>query len=58
VIRVFVAFFVFTLVFWFGIAAFRKITKRQRWRLTKIIGYSILCSMLSLLLLTTIVILF
>lgn len=57
-IRVFLAFLVLTAIFWFGISAFRKITKRQRWRLTKIVGYSILCSLLALSFMIAIVILF
>jgi hypothetical protein len=57
-IRVFLAFFVLVAVFWFGLAAFRKTTGREKWRLTKIAAYSILCSALALTILTSIVILF
>lgn len=57
-IRVFVAFVVLAGLFWFGIAAFRKATGRQRWRLTKIAAYSILCSVLAIAVMTSIVILF
>jgi hypothetical protein len=57
-IRVFLAFFVLTAVFWFGIAAFRKTTGKEKWRLTKIAAYSILCSVLALAVLISIVILF
>ena len=57
-IKVFVAFIVLVGLFWFGIAAFRKTTGRQRWRLTKIAAYSILCSVLAIAVMTSIVILF
>jgi hypothetical protein len=57
-IRVFLAFFVLVAVFWFGIAAFRQTTGREKWQLTKIAAYSILCSVLALTVLISIVILF
>jgi hypothetical protein len=57
-IRVFLAFFLLIAVFWFGIAAFRKTTGKEKWRLTKIAAYSILCSVLALAVLISIVILF
>lgn len=57
-IKVFLAFIVLVVLFWFGIAAFRKTTGRQRWRLTKIMVYSILCSVLALTVMTSIVIIF
>ena len=57
-IRVFLAFFVLVAVFWFGLAAFRKTTGREKWQLTKIAAYSILCSVLALAILISIVILF
>jgi hypothetical protein len=57
-IRVFLAFFVLVAVFWFGIAAFRKTTGKEKWQLTKIAAYSILCSVLALAILISTVILF
>jgi hypothetical protein len=57
-IRVFLAFLILIALFWFGIAAFRKTTGREKWRLTKIAAYSILCSVLALSVLISIVILF
>jgi hypothetical protein len=57
-IRVFLAFLILTALFWFGIAAFRKTTGKEKWQLTKIAAYSILCSVLALAVLITIVILF
>lgn len=57
-IRVLVAFLALAVVFGFGIQLFRNLTKRQKWRLTKIAAYSILCSVLALAVLISIVILF
>lgn len=57
-IRVFLAFFVLTALFWLGISAFRKTTGKEKWQLTKIAAYSILCSVLALVVLISIVILF
>jgi hypothetical protein len=57
-IRVFLAFLILTALFWVGIAAFRKTTGKEKWRLTKIAAYSILCSVLALAVLISIVILF
>jgi hypothetical protein len=57
-IRVFLAFLILTALFWFGIAAFRKTTGREKWRLTKIAAYSILCSVLASTVLISTVILF
>jgi hypothetical protein len=57
-IRVFLSFLILTALFWFGIAAFRKTTGKEKWQLTKIAAYSILCSVLALAVLITIVILF
>jgi hypothetical protein len=57
-IRVFLAFFVLSAIFWFGMSAFRKTTGREKWRLTKIAAYSILCAMLALTVLISVVILF
>jgi hypothetical protein len=57
-IRVFLAFLILTALFWFGIAAFRKTTGREKWQLTKIAAYSILCSVLASTVLISTVILF
>jgi hypothetical protein len=47
-----------TLAFWFGISKFRQLSGLDKWRLTKSIGYSILCSTLAIFILSLIVILF
>ena len=57
-IRMYLVFLILTALIWFGIAAFRKTTGREKWRLTKIAAYSILCSVLAVTFLTSIVILF
>lgn len=57
-IRVYLAFFVLTALFWFGISAFRKTTGKEKWQLTKTIFYSIICSILALIVMFSIVILF
>jgi len=48
---------VFALVF-VGILAFRKMSKKEKWTLTKTVGYSILVAVVTVLLLTMFVILF
>jgi hypothetical protein len=57
-IRMYLTFLILTALIWFGISAFRNTTGREKWRLTKIAVYSILCSALALTVLTSIVILF
>lgn len=42
--------FVFVLVFslfFFGITAFRTLTGKEKWALTKLVAYSILCAVLT-----------
>lgn len=53
--------FVFGLLFsgfWIGIPAFRTLSGKEKWDLTKTVGYAILCAVLALLVLVTLVILF
>jgi hypothetical protein len=52
------AFIVFTALFWFGIEIFRKMSGKEKWKLTKVVTYSALCSILAISTLTLIVILF
>jgi hypothetical protein len=57
-IKIILAFlFVFS-VFFFGIKVVREMTGMEQWRLTKYFTYSILCAMLTTVLLTLIVIFF
>lgn len=57
-IRVYLAFLILTALFWVGLSAFRRTTGKEKWQLTKIAAYSILCSALAVIVLTLTVILF
>lgn len=46
--KVVLFFLVLYFCFHFGIHAFRELTGRQKWDLTKIVLYSIMCSILSI----------
>jgi hypothetical protein len=51
-------FIVLFVLFWGGINVFRALSGRERWQLTKLALYSILCAALSTLVLISIVLLF
>lgn len=57
-IRMLIVFFGLTGAFMVGIAAFRALSGKEKWDLTKIALYAIMCSLLSLAVLVGIVILF
>ena len=57
-IRLWLAFAVLAVLIHFGITAWRKLEGKDRWTLTKSIGYSIVVALLALAVMTTIVILF
>jgi hypothetical protein len=57
-IRLWLVFIILSVLIYLGITAWRKLEGRERWSLTKSIGYSILVSLLALAVMTTIVILF
>ena len=57
-IRLWLAFAVLAAIIHFGITAWRNMTGRDRLSLTKTVAYSILVSLLTVLVLTVIVILF
>jgi hypothetical protein len=57
-IRLWLAFAILAGLIHFGITAWRKLNGRERWTLTKSIAYSILVSLLALIVMTVIVILF
>jgi hypothetical protein len=57
-IRLWLAFAIFAVLIHFGITAWRKMEGKERWSLTKSIAYSILVSLLAVLVMTVIVILF
>ena len=57
-IRIILAFlFVFGL-FYFGIDAFRQMTGREKWDLTKLVSYSVMCAVLTVVALVLFVIAF
>jgi hypothetical protein len=45
-------------IFFFGIKRYRELSGSNKWELTKLVGYSIMCSLLTIVLLVLIVILF
>jgi hypothetical protein len=57
-VRALLAFAVLFCFFYYGIIGLRAVTKKQAWQLTKLLTYSTICSVLSLVVLTTFVILF
>lgn len=57
-IRAYLAFVIIALLCGFGITAFRQMTGKERWDVTKTVAFSLLCSILSLCVLVTLVILF
>jgi len=56
--RIVFAFLILFGVFFFGLKAFKEITKEEKWELTKLTVYSMLCSLLALGALTIFVVLF
>lgn len=57
-IRLWLAFAVLAVLIHFGITAWRNMEGKERWTLTKSIGYSIIVALLALAVMTTLVILF
>jgi hypothetical protein len=57
-IRLWLAFAVLAVVIHFGITAWRNMAGKDRWALTKSLGYSIIVALLALAVMTAIVILF
>ena len=57
-IRLWLAFAVFAAIIHFGITAWRKMEGKERWSLTKTAFYSIIVSLLALMVMTALVILF
>ena len=57
-IRLWLAFAILAVLIHFGITAWRKMEGKEQWALTKSVGYSIIVSLLALMVMTTIVILF
>ena len=57
-VKMIIAFISLFLIFFFGIDIFRKLTRKEKISLTKWLGYSISCTLLTTLLVATIVLLF
>ena len=57
-IRLWLAFAILAVVIHFGITAWRNMSGKDRWSLTKSLGYSIIVALLALAVMTAIVILF
>jgi hypothetical protein len=57
-IKLWLAFAIFAVLIHFGISAWRKMEGKERWTLTKSIGYSILVSLAAVMLMTVFVIAF
>ena len=57
-IRVFLAFAILSALIHFGIMGWRSMTGKERWSLTKTAFYSIIVSLLALMVMTAIVVIF
>ena len=57
-IKIILAFLFVFGIFYFGIQGYRDLSGKDKWALTKLVGYSIMCSLLAIVLLMLIVILF
>jgi hypothetical protein len=57
-IRIWLSFFFIALIVHFGIQAWRDMTGKERWSLTKSLGYSIIVALLAVLVMTVFVVLF
>lgn len=56
--RAILAFLILTVAFFFGIQAFRQLTGKEQFALAKLVSYSIVCSVMSAIVLTAIVVFF
>lgn len=57
-IRVFLAFAILAALIHFGIMGWRSMSGKERWSLTKSLGYSIIVALLAIVVMTFIVVLF
>jgi len=57
-IKIILAFLFAFAICYFGIQGYRDLSGKDKWALTKLVGYSIMCSLLTIVLLVLIVILF
>ena len=56
--KIILSFLILFLIFFFGISQVRKMSGKEKWMLTKLIGFSILCASLTFFTITIIVLLF
>lgn len=57
-IKIILAFLIAFAICFFGIKSFRDLSGKDKWALTKLVGYSTICAVLAITLLVLIVILF
>lgn len=57
-IKMLLAFIVFWVAFFVGIDAFQKMTGKEKWQLTKMLGYAAACAFVTIMFLVGIVIVF
>lgn len=47
-IKILLSFLIAFAICYFGISSYRNLTGKEKWALTKLLGYSILCSVLAI----------
>jgi hypothetical protein len=57
-IRMILAFIVVFLIFFFGIKLFTQLSGKEKWILTKLLAYSLVCAIITIVFLISIVVLF
>lgn len=57
-IRLVLIFLIVFALFFFGINGYRGLTKKEKWDIIKVLGYSVACSVLTIFVLSLIVIVF
>lgn len=57
-IKIIGAFLILFVIFFFGIKSFRDMNKKEKWDLTKLSFYSIICAIVSLVFMIVLVLLF
>ncbi len=57
-IKIILAFVIAFAICYFGIKGFRDLTGKDKWALTKLVGYSTICAVLAIAILISIVVIF
>lgn len=57
-IRIILAFIIVFLIFFFGIKMFTQLSGKDRWTVTKLLAYSMICAIITTVFLVSIVVLF